>query len=136
MEAAALAVPEIRLAGTLQTILTNAELSHNEKGAKSQEDIVQCFKEANDAGKRLFFDPAARKELPWNDICHSVAIEELHDCYFARCDLQKTMKEPRNRGELFAVYGGKGMGKSYACLSLLAMKHSRSLMRILLFGGN
>jgi hypothetical protein len=39
---------------------------------------------------------------------------------------QKNEKEPRNRGALFAVYGGKGMGKSYDCLSLMVTKHSPS----------
>jgi hypothetical protein len=87
---------------------------------------VQCFKEANDAGTRLFFDPAAMNELAWKDICHSVAIEELHACYFARCNIQTTAEDPRNRGALYVVYGRKGMGKTYACLSLLTMKHSRA----------
>lgn len=123
-EAAALIVLEIALAATLQKILTQPGLSEEEKAQQSFEAIEECLKNANDAGKRLFFDPAARKRLLW-DVCHSVAIEEVHDCYFKQCDLQKKMGEI-SRGVLFAVYNRKGMGKSYGCLSLLVMKHSRA----------
>jgi hypothetical protein len=124
--APALAVLEITLAGTLQKIRKRTELSQGDKEQQSRDAIVQCFKEANDAGTRLFFDPAAMNELAWKDICHSVAIEELHACYFARCNIQTTAEDPRNRGALYVVYGRKGMGKTYAYLSLLTMKHSRA----------
>jgi hypothetical protein len=134
MEAAALKVLEIALAGTLHTILSKAELSEAEKGKQSFDAIQKCFDDANAAGTRLFFGPK-KPPLKLENICHTVAIEELHSCYFDQCDFQTTMNGSEDRGVLCAVYGRKGMGKTYACLSLLAMKHSRAPRHGYFFSG-
>jgi hypothetical protein len=125
------------LASTLQKIMSKAELSEVEKGKQSLDAIQKCFDDANVAGKRLFSYPDPEKlNLALKNLCHSVAVEELHKCYFEQCDFQTTMQGPGDRGILFVVYGRKGMGKTYACLSILAMKDSRAPRWILLFGGH
>jgi hypothetical protein len=133
-ERVALHLLEIWLALTLQKILTQRELSDQEKAQRCDTAIEACLENSQKEGKRLFFDPS--KKTRWDDLCHSVAIEELHNCYFKRCNLQKKMGH-REKGALFVVYDRKGMGKSYACrCSLLVIKHSRGTETwVLFFGG-
>ena len=118
-------VMEIALAAALQAALTQPELTEDEKAIKCREAILQTLKKNAEGGKgRLFFDPKYR-EAHLKDLCHSVAVEELHACYFERCDLQAKLGVC-DRGALFAVYGDRGMGKSYGLRSLLGMRHGRA----------
>ncbi|KAL3907121.1 MAG: hypothetical protein SGILL_009000, partial [Bacillariaceae sp.] len=135
VEEAGLDVLEIALAAALQAALTQPELTEDEKAIKCRDAILQTLKKNAEGGKgRLFFDPKYR-EAHLKDLCHSVAVEELHDCYFERCDLQAKLSAC-DKGALFAVYGDRGMGKSYGLRSLLGMRHGRAPRHGYYFAGS
>lgn len=133
-EAAGLVVLELSLAAALQAVVSRPGLSEDAKAVECRAVILEALKDANDKKKRLFFAPALRR-AHLEQLCHSVAVEELHDCYFKRCDLQRKSGVGQ-RGALFAVYGDKGMGKTFGCLSLLCMRHGRAPRQGYYFSGS
>jgi hypothetical protein len=57
---------EIKLAATLQKILTQPELCEWQKANQSNDAIAACLKQSQDEGKRLFFAlPGALKKSHW-----------------------------------------------------------------------
>ena len=90
------------LGGALQTILTSPDESEEEMARDSLAAIKYCFKQANDKGKWLVFDPGTCAGFPWQDLCNTVAIEDLRVSYFYRCGQQQVQGAPM-RGVLFTV---------------------------------
>jgi hypothetical protein len=125
---------EIALAAALQKALSQPQLTDDEKAIKCRDAILQTLKKNAEDGKgQLFFDPKY-SEAQLKDLCHSVAVEELHDCYFERCNLQAKLGVG-DKGVIFAVYGDRGTGKSYGLRSLIGMRHGRAPRQGYYFAG-
>jgi hypothetical protein len=123
-------VLEVTLAATLQKILAGQRMSREEKAEKSTKAIQACLQ-----GKRVFLLQPGAGEIGWGDLCNSVAVEEVHDCYIARCE-QQAFGGRVERGAVFVVFDRQGMGKSSALRALLVMKHSRAPEQGYYFSGH
>jgi len=122
---------EQTISAALQSIL-QSEQSDQAKAMNALETLANTLKNGVEQHSRLFF--RVDRELAYK-ACNSVAVEELHECYFKRCRFQESDGRTQNWGGISVVYERKGMGKTLATLSLLTMKHGRAPKRGIYFGG-
>lgn len=116
---------EVALSIAIQNILARDDLTDNQKAQQISEEIRKTFKTANASGKRLFFGPS-HCMFRFDQLVNSIAVEDLHEAYYTVCRQQFVLETTQDGGVLLVVYGARGMGKSRAAISLLAMKHSRA----------
>lgn len=117
---------------SLGKILMNNNRSNEEKLTEA-ENLLKAEIAKGLRAKGRFFFGSARMDLKF--FSSSVAVEELHDCYFDQCTIQMAADCVAHKGCVFVMYGVKGSGKSLSALSLLTMRHSQAPRLGILFGG-